>query len=158
MQWTHSWQCRNGESASASRAPMTTSEPAQSPGMWTVALRSSAWTREDLPGSSSLPSLCPSLSQVFFPLLCQISVWFSWILSSLVKVHFGKGFPKWPSGRVRGGVRRPIFLGVWGCGAASVTAQVHLWSYLPWSTGFLWLWATLSCVFVTRRLWIKWGC
>lgn len=69
MQWTHSWQCRNGESASPSRVPTTTSEPARSPETWTVAPRSSAWTHEDLPESSSLSSSCPSFQSSFLSLV-----------------------------------------------------------------------------------------
>lgn len=69
MQWTHSWQCRNGESASTSRAPMTTSEPARSPETWTVAQRSSAWTHEALPESFSLSSSCSSFQSSFLSLI-----------------------------------------------------------------------------------------
>lgn len=65
MRWTHSWQCRSGESACPSRVLMTTSEPARSPGTWTAAPRSSAGTHEDLPESSSLSSSCPSFQSSF---------------------------------------------------------------------------------------------
>lgn len=53
---------------STSRAPVTTSEHAQSPEMWTVAPRSSAWTHEHLPEPSSLSS-CPSFQPSFLSLI-----------------------------------------------------------------------------------------
>lgn len=80
--------------------------------------------------SPSPSSLCthPS-SQIFFPSACQTFMWFIWILSSSVKVHFGRRCPEWPCGWVRGGLERPVSSSIGSPRSSQLSDPwaAHLW-------------------------------
>lgn len=85
---------------STSRAPVTTSEHAQSPEMWTVAPRSSAWTHEHLPEPSSLSS-CPSFQPSFLSLITSDFPVIKLNFVLFGKSSFWESFSEWPWWRVR---------------------------------------------------------